>query len=742
MKSSDNEFIELTGTFTERKFRSADGGYCVLLYQVKGMGYVTVVGSNLPEVDYPVKFSGYWDTHPSFGEQFKVDMVINSLPDSKDKMISFILASPAKITRRAATVLVDTVGVTDFWNVLYEHPETMYRIADIGEKNIHALQNAAKGITIQSDLKKFFQNDLSLTNTQYQNICALFPEEPARIVDEVKANPYLLLKAGYPFEELDRFTKKHLAIPSEDYRRMLGVTQAVLMAAQTDCHVGLPAADILNKIKDLLRPCGSVPDNICRQFINAACKRKDIAFEEGMLYLNRAVQEEAALVEKLSVLASAPSRTIPRHKFDSLMEKYAKKNGFALSPDQQAAVWTVLTEQISVITGGPGTGKSTILDAILYCWKHFYRDKDWILMAPTGKAAVRMTETTGESAYTIHSTLQLTPTNNIEQMDALDAEVSQSLIILDECSMIDLSVASSLVRALANAHTGTQHLVFVGDPDQLPSVGYGNVLADMITSNAIPVCHLNTIYRQAAGNPIITNSLKMKADDDTLQWDHPMFRRFHVGSDADNMDAACTLYLRLVKKVGIENVVLLSPYHEKTDISTNILNAKLQEAINPKNGRPGIKRGQIELRVNDRVMQLKNTEWLSNGDVGTVTEVHTKAKGTDACLYVTFESGIVQGYNHDEIHQLDLAYAMTVHKSQGSQYKCVITILPNKTSTFLTRSILYTAITRAKEYDAVIGPTATIRYMIHNARMDVRHTRLIQRMQKTITEKTTQNAAS
>lgn len=289
---------------------------------------------------------------------------------------------------------------------------------------------------------------------------------------------------------------------------------------------------------------------------------------------------------------------------------------------------------------------------------------------------------------------------------------------------------TSMVLSLAVYKRKTQHLVLVGDPDQLPSVGWGNVLADIIASGVIPVRKLNTIYRQGKGNPIITNSGKMQAGDVDLEWGDT-FKRYHHGDDQQNMEAACELFRRCVKQFGIKDVCMLSPYaNPGKAISTACLNKRLQENLNPANGRPQISYGKEKyFRVGDRVMQLVNTESASNGDVGTVTWIAQKAGQDEVCLRVKFDNGTQIEYVRENITQLDLAYAISIHKSQGSQYKTVIVVLPNDTSPFLRLNLLYTAITRSSKNIAIISPTSTISYCIRNNKKDTRYTSLAARLQ-------------
>lgn len=736
MKPSNDEYIELTGTFIQSKFRSEDESYCVCIYNTKDNGFATVVGAHLPEVDYPVTFYGKWMKHPSFGDQFKVEMIINQLPTRKYDIVNLILSTPAGISRRKSEKLVDSIGAERFWDALYEHPEELYSVADIGKEKIEKLLREIKRISLQRDLQRLFAGELPLSEFQYRSIFNLFHEDTSVAVESIKENPFLLIHASYNFKQLDLFASNHTDFCVNDYRRLCGAAQYLLLEAQGNAHAGLPICEMNRKLYAALKPNGAVSESDCQFFLAEAVSRKDLILSGDLYYLEQSYTEESTITRIFSAMAALEPRKVDPKLFEKLMQSYAKEKGFSLSSDQQTAVWTAMTHQLCVITGGPGTGKSTILDAILYCWKKIHKKDDFLLMAPTGKAAVRMTETTGHPASTIHSTLSLGVGNNPDA----DVKVSNSLIVIDEASMIDQTVAAALAKALEKAYSGEQHLVIVGDPDQLPSVGYGNVLGDIIASHAVPVCSLNTIYRQAEGNPIITNSLRIRDNIPELLWTGS-FKRFHHGSDDDNKDVACKFYQRCVRQFGLENVALLSPYHKETGISTNILNKQLQESINPAFGKPEVKSKGTVFRLHDRVMQLRNTELLSNGDVGSIVYVNPHAESNECCVTVQFENGLEENYTKEKLAQLDLAYAYTVHKAQGSQYKCVIIVLPNKPSSFLVKSILYTAITRAKDCIAIIGPTETISFMIQNDRRDIRFTQLTKRLASILDENNNEDAA-
>lgn len=743
-ESHNNGLQEFTGRFVCRKFRNEDDSYCVCLYEntEKPGDVVTVVGANLPEVTFPVTFRGKTVYSQKFkNQQFKVEMIVNQLPETKADTETFISSLKVGIGRKRAGMMVDLVGMNRFWEELERDPLQFTSIQGITTSSLQSLLRETSALSSLQTLFRFFSGDLKMNGNQYSRIRSFFKDDLQTMVVSIKNNPFCLIECGYSFEELDYFCSRHTLFPLNDYRRLLAATQQALINAKGQSHVGLPRDVLQESIYRQLEQNGSVSEQDIESFLDSASQSGKIVFDKDLFYLPRAYKEEVEIATVLSRLASNLPRHISRRKFDSAMVKYAEKKGFSLSPDQEESVWTALTRCICVITGGPGTGKSTILDAILYCWKIFV-DTNWLLMAPTGKAAVRMTETTTQPASTIHSQLRLIVGN--ESLSEIDEDIDtteSSLIIVDECSMLDQTVMASLVKALAAPASKPQHLIIVGDPNQLPSVGWGNVLADIISSGVIPVRRLQTIYRQGAGNPIITNSAKMQAGDVDLDWSNPIFHRYNYEDDVKNMEVACTLYRRSVKKYGIENVVLLSPYHSKTDISTNILNNRLQDAINPVKS-PNMIRvsDRLTFREGDRVMQTVNTDSVSNGEVGTIQWIVPKASGSVPCMCVEYESGTKVEYLRDSLHQLDLAYAMSIHKSQGSQWKVVIIVLPvltnKKSNTFLRRNLLYTGITRSSYAVALISPTATISYCITNDKQDMRYTNLVARLREMIPSET------
>lgn len=745
----NNASERLVARFFKRIYRKPDGSYCVCLYTInKGHETVTLVGANLPEVGYPVTFSGRWTISQKFGKQFSVDMVVNMLPEFKNDIARYIASLKTGIGMTRAKKMLDLVGAENFWNEFRDDPMQFMQVGGIRQESIVELQVHISKQSVQRDLFQLFAGDLTCDGRQYKRIVQYFNGNLHIMLNSIRENPFILMKCGYSFDELDYYSSRHTTYPVNDFRRLLAAAQQVLIDAKGNSHAGLPGPILVQGMRDLLCKQGSVSEADIYQFLGCLSTTEEaIVWSEGLYYLARSYQEEVKVAEVIADLATQTPHKVSDSKFVEAMKEYADSKGFFLSPDQQKAVKTALEHSICIITGGPGTGKSTILDAILYCWKKF-RDKRWMLMAPTGKAAVRMTETTQQPATTIHAALGLTVGNeNTDEMDTRVYAIENSLIVVDESSMIDQTVMASLSLALKNKESkDIQHLILVGDPDQLPSVGPGNILADCIDSGVIPVCRLATIYRQGSESPIITNSTKMRNGETDLVYNNE-FCHFDMNAkyvtemdengrktdvwkakDERNMELAIKFFLDLLNRNGPESAVILSPYHKATAISTNALNKRIQEAVNPDRGQGEIKAYGRIYRTGDKVMQLKNTDSLSNGDIGIITYVDSRASETDPCVIVKFENNCEQSYIREELVQVEHAWAMSVHKSQGSQWPNVLVVMPEKFTSFLRRNILYTAITRSMKNVCLIGPTETISKCILNCKLDERYTNLVARL--------------
>lgn len=720
---------EIEGKFISSIYATEDRSYCVYLYRVDTEN-VRVVGTDLPDVEFPVRFKGNWRIDPKFGRQFQVDMTIVQMPTVNTDIIKYISSLHVGIGQRRATKMLEMVAPGKFFSELSVDPMQFTAVKGVTAKQITALQDKISQLSTQAELFSLFGNDLTMDSRHFKRIFSYFKGDTQKMLKDIQENPFVLMSCGYQFSDLDGFCAARKFLYTDDPRRLLAASQQALLDAKGASHAGLPKDILIQNVQALIRREGPVEADTISDFLDAAFEHGDLEAGFGLCYLPRAQKEESIIAEGLVAMAQKLPEDLSRDQFQSKILDFENEKGITLSAEQKEAVWTALRQSVSVITGGPGTGKSTILDALLFCWREFFGE-NWQLMAPTGRASVRMTETTGEPASTLHSALQIRPDDDdrssITNLE-MGCETSTELVVVDEVSMIDQSIMAALVHSLTGWKSGNrQHLVLVGDRNQLPSVGWGNVLADIIDSGVIPVSVLSVIYRQGRESPIVTNARHILNGETELLWDKE-FKRFHVGNDTANMQAACTFYERCVKAYGVENVALLSPYRGKTEICCNALNRMLQDVVNPEHGQDHINAKGKTFRVGDRVMQMKNTETLANGDIGTISAIYPHADDTDICLVVKFENGLVERYIRDRLEQLELAYAMSIHKSQGAQYDVVITVLPNTATGFLRRNLIYTAITRSKKNVAIIGPTSTIAACIHNDRQDERYTRLSLRL--------------
>jgi exodeoxyribonuclease V alpha subunit len=395
-----------------------------------------------------------------------------------------------------------------------------------------------------------------------------------------------------------------------------------------------------------------------------------------------------------------------------------------LAEQQRQAVQMALTSKISILTGGPGTGKTSTVKAILRLLQG--KGKTALLAAPTGRAAKRLTESTGHEARTIHRLLEVSPGEGFKFQRNQDNPLDCDLLIVDECSMVDLILMNNVLKAVHPA----SHLLLVGDADQLPSVGAGNVLRDIIASEAVPVTRLNVIFRQAAGSTIITNAHRInKGEQPIFPSDKKDF--FFFGKEDPEEAAELVVDIvarRLPEKFGVplEEIQVLSPMHRGA-AGARMLNEKLQAHLNPlRYDQPEYRSGSRLFRRGDRVLQLRNNydKDVFNGDIGRIELIDLE----EGEIRVDFESREVV-YELSDLDELTLAYAMSVHKSQGSEYPVVVLPLLTQHYMLLQRNLLYTAITRAKKMVVIVGTRKAIAMAVKNDKIAARWTALTERLQ-------------
>ena len=409
---------------------------------------------------------------------------------------------------------------------------------------------------------------------------------------------------------------------------------------------------------------------------------------------------------------------------DTEISAEEKKQGIQLASEQRHAVTTALTSQLSVITGGPGTGKTLIQRFLLDIYRRKNRGAKIICCAPTGRAARRMEQSTGFPATTTHKALGLLAGEDGDycEPEMLDAD----LIVVDEVSMMDIYLANHLFRSVPHV----SQLVLIGDADQLPSVGPGAVLSEIIACGAVPVVRLDRIFRQSYGSRIAANAKLIRHGNLSLEYgeDFQFYDSCDMSTSAQQIE---TLYLQETARYGVDNVALLTPYRQKTETGVNALNERLREKLNPQDGKkPEVVYRKRIYRLGDKVMQIKNCEDISNGDIGYITSI--TRDDTDSVLTVDFGDGRIAEYDGSDLEMLDLAYASTIHKSQGSEYKSVIINLQCAHAVMLVRPLVYTAITRAKERVLIVGERRALCIAIKRTDTEQRGTMLSARIKELI----------
>lgn len=441
----------------------------------------------------------------------------------------------------------------------------------------------------------------------------------------------------------------------------------------------------------------------------------------GNVYRSRTAYIEAHLAEMISHRLSQ-NKSFCYTDLDAELDKEEQILAVKLAPEQRLAVKTALTHGISIITGGPGTGKTMIQRALLDIYKRNHPGNEICCCAPTGRAARRMEQSTRFSASTVHKALGLLAGEDGNYNEP--AELTADLILVDEVSMLDIYLAEHLFCAVKN----NCQIVLIGDADQLPSVGPGAVLSEMIASECIPVVRLDKVFRQSAGSRIATNAKLIRHGNLSLEYG-PDFQFMDSASTTESAEKVAEIYMQEIAKYGVDNVALLSPFRQRTETGVNALNELIRDLVNPPdNEKAEVKFGKRIFRCGDKVMQIKNHDDVNNGDIGYITKIINM--DSETILYINFGDGKLKEYDAGDLDMLDLGYASTIHKSQGAEYQSVIINLQCAHAIMLTRPLIYTAITRGKKRVIIVGERRALCMAIKKTDTEKRGTCLAKRLKE------------
>jgi exodeoxyribonuclease V alpha subunit len=729
MAEQHTEIIELSGTVRALIFQNADNGYTVLRLDAKEIEHIVVGCMPAISPGEQLLVRGHWVNHPTYGTQLQADYTERTLPSEEVAILAYLSSGAIKgVGAATAKQLVRAFGAETL-SVIEETPERLAQIKGITPKRA---QDISRAFLAQSGIRRLLdfltQYDLPLPLALH-----LHRRYGEAALPALKENPYLLSDEEFQvdFSTVDTLAIQ-LGLEADAPERVEASLLFELSYNAGNGHSFLPRPKLVEATLSLI----GVDRDTVEEGLDALIERGEVVCSPvakvDACYLFWLYAAECYVTERICQMAQFPLPALPN--LDALLQDAQKTQGIRYAPEQQVAVKTAASSRIMLLTGGPGTGKTTTVRGILTLFDAL--GLKTVLAAPTGRAAKRLGEVCGREAVTIHRLLEATFGPDTRQTVFSKNEtdpLSADAVIIDETSMVDLPLFQSLLRAMPF----DCRLILVGDPDQLPSVGPGNVLSDLRRSQAVPEVLLTEIFRQSLQSAIVRNAHAVNRGEmpDLTNQNQDFFflRRRDPERVVETIAQLCQT--RLPQNMGIptSQIQILSPTRRYAT-GTEYLNLCLQAAVNPKSHEKQERKfGKHLFREGDRVMQIRNNYdllWTStnggqagvgvfNGDVGHITSI---IPGEDVVI-VNFDDRLVE-YTADLLGELEPAYAMTVHKSQGSEYRAVILAVSQGAPMLLSRSILYTAITRAKELFIMVGDDAVVSHMAENYRHGKRYSGL------------------
>lgn len=723
------EQTEINGIISSVIYLNDENGYAVVRMETDSGEMVTAVGC-LPYIapGEMISAEGSWVTHAQHGRQFKIEQSNRLLPTSADGIYEYLAGSTVKgIGPATAALIVDRFKEKSL-DILEMHPEKLAEIKGIS-------------LTKAKDLSASFKKQAGVRRlTEF--LCAygikplvalkLYRAYGSAALETVHENPYIISAShiGASFAEADNLALE-LGIEGDSINRISAAVLFELQHNSGNGHCFIPRDKLIAATSQLI----SVPADLVSDAIDSLSENGGLVCDKvanlNVCYLTELYEAETYTAERLKSMVGLKTKSSAN--IERLITKLESLYDISYAPLQKQSIEFALNNRILVITGGPGTGKTTILKGILSLYDEL--ELETLLAAPTGRAAKRMSELTGREASTIHRLLGAKMAEDGETVvfskhegDPLNCDA----LVLDECSMVDITLMSSLLKALKPGC----RLVLVGDADQLPSVGPGNVFLDIIRSQTVPTVRLTEIFRQKGDSRIVRNAHMINRgehpDFEANTGDFFRLRRLKGGTAVETIVELCARRLPENMKIPSASIQVLSPTR-KGETGTVNLNKRLQAALNPPSESKKEKLfGEAVFRVGDRVIQTKNnydTIWKTkggvsgagvyNGDIGTIAQIDPITE----TLTVDFEDKLAT-YSFEMLNELEHAWALTVHKSQGSEYRAVVLALSGDVQMLLTRGVLYTAVTRAKELLIMVGDDNIAHRMIDNNKQSRRYSAL------------------
>ncbi len=722
MNSSSTPLDSLRGTIERITFYNEENGYTVARFLPEGKSNVVTVVGNLmgASVGESLRLEGVWLNHPQHGRQFEIKRFSLQLPATIEGLKKYLGSG---LIKGIGPVTAERIVKHFKLETLYVIENDVGRLSQVDGVGAKRIEIIRRGWAEQKQIKEvmlFLQSHGVSTSLAVK----IYKQYGDGALHVVQREPYRLARDiyGIGFLTADKIARA-IGIKEDDPARIEAGVRYVLGKFSDDGHVFARRDDLIRDSVDAL----GAPAQLAEEAIARLTKAEELYVEDEAIYLAPFYYAEIGVANRLKQIHASPQSRLAEFRatdWNAAFEWIAAKNKIALTEKQRQAVQTALTSKVSILTGGPGTGKTTSVRALIQLLKA--KRRSFKLAAPTGRAAKRLSEATGEPAQTLHRLLEFKPFEGNKFMRDRENPLDADLIIVDELSMIDLLLANALLKAIDI----TSHVLFIGDPDQLPSVGAGNVLKDLIASKFVPVVALDVIFRQSEDSLIIENAHRIN------QGQMPLFAKtakdFFLFTESEPAQAA----LRVVDLVkhriprkfdmnSIDDIQVLSPMH-RGEVGVGELNRALQDALNPaEEGKREWRHGSRVFRIGDKVLQTRNNynKQVFNGDLGRVVAIDPE----EQLLGVDFDGTRVD-YEFSEADELVHAFAMSVHKAQGSEYRAVVIPILTQHFLLLQRNLLYTGVTRAKQLVVLVGTPKAIAIAVRNDKVAQRNSRLAQRL--------------
>lgn len=727
---------DLVGEIERITYSDDTSGFTIAQVQPVGRRRsVTVVGNLVDSTPGTVlKMKGQWTEHPKFGRQFKAKEIETRQPVTVEGIEKFLGSGLIKgIGPETARRIVQHFKEKTL-DIIEHQPERLSRVPGIGGKRISMIQKAWEQQQEGRHVMLFLQSH----GVSPAYAIKIFRQYGPGAVEIVRKNPYRLARdiSGIGFLIADKIAGQLDYDNDAPLRLQAGILYVLHQLAE-EGHLFFPYEALITKSQSILRS----PRDPIIGAVDVLCAEKKIVMEDldeesqkdppkqEAIYLSQYYQCEKFTAEQLHRLMDTP-RSPSVAKTQQAVQWVQKRFKLELAPRQQHAISKALTSKVLVITGGPGTGKTTIVRAITRVYEHLHARL--LLAAPTGRAAKRLSESAGRPAKTIHRLLEYNPSQGGFQRNQ-HAPLDTDLLVVDEASMIDAVLMYHLLKAVP----ATTTLILVGDVNQLPSVGPGNVLKDILASGSVPQVTLNEIFRQAHNSHIIMNAHRINAGKMPLLAAAPTdaLGDFYFITQKDPEKILSTILTlvgqRIPQRFGfdtVEEIQVLTPMHRGV-VGAQNLNRQLQQTLNPQDAH--IARGEQQFGLHDKVMQIRNNyeKNVFNGDIGRIAHIDPQTK----TVSIRFDDRKVL-YDFSEMEELVLAYAISVHKSQGSEYPAVVIPVTTAHYLLLQRNLIYTGITRAKQLVVLVGTRKAMAMAVKNNTPHKRHTRLAHRLREMVGE--------